>query len=623
MNQTIGNAVPLVGSASALYLGSIASTAWVLADRPAGSSATVADPLSLSTAIVPDIPGDYRVLLVAENTGGVRDTAELGFTAVTSRPPVVEFSLPSTVVLGDSIIIDASATVDPDSDPLAIEWVVDGGAYSSIMPPAYQTAVDSAMFAVVDTGTMSPRVYPYRMGKVTVTFRVTDGFFMRESTKEVTVLPKATPNFVFLSRYETWTLNTLGYYGFGAMQVFEGSLWCWVFGTYLTPNFALNSNPAQSYAMPSGLHYVDGNRIFNARGANGLDIYDTDQYRSFTETRTNWRPYGATGLPVPQVAQAYPRDPTLFMTCGTGGLLAYENYTSGPGTRVGVYRDGNSWGKFAVDGTNLYALIAGSDTVKVIEIAAPGAMTLAGSFAVPAPFTRIRKSGELLFLQNDTMLVMYDVSSLSAPVLRGRLDVPRTHLPVNIYWNFWVHGTYLVLGTQEGIYEYDISDPASPQLLESYITGHPNTNVYLDDYRLVSTQWDQLGYGAPGRLEGLLTFDTGITGVVPEEVEVPAGFVLQQNYPNPFNPSTTIRYGLPERAHVQLSVFNTLGQQVATLVEAEVDAGYHEVQFDASRLASGVYLYQLRVRGSDSALPRVSRGGAGSLVETRKLILLR
>jgi len=62
---------------------------------------------------------------------------------------------------------------------------------------------------------------------------------------------------------------------------------------------------------------------------------------------------------------------------------------------------------------------------------------------------------------------------------------------------------------------------------------------------------------------------------------------------------------------------------VATLVEAEVDAGYHEVQFDASRLASGVYLYQLRVRGLDFALPRGSRGGASSFVETRKLILLR
>ena len=89
---------------------------------------------------------------------------------------------------------------------------------------------------------------------------------------------------------------------------------------------------------------------------------------------------------------------------------------------------------------------------------------------------------------------------------------------------------------------------------------------------------------------------------------LPREFALDQNYPNPFNPSTTIRYALPARSHVTLTIFNTLGQQVATLVEGEVEAGYHEVQFDASRLSSGVYLYRLT---------------AGSFVETRKLVLVR
>lgn len=85
-------------------------------------------------------------------------------------------------------------------------------------------------------------------------------------------------------------------------------------------------------------------------------------------------------------------------------------------------------------------------------------------------------------------------------------------------------------------------------------------------------------------------------------------FFLEQNYPNPFNPSTFFRYTVPQRSRVVLSVFNTLGQLVTTLMNEEEQAGYHEVKFDGSGLSSGVYFYRIE---------------AGSFVETRKLILLR
>jgi hypothetical protein len=81
-----------------------------------------------------------------------------------------------------------------------------------------------------------------------------------------------------------------------------------------------------------------------------------------------------------------------------------------------------------------------------------------------------------------------------------------------------------------------------------------------------------------------------------------------QNYPNPFNPSTTIRYALPHKSAVQLTVFNTLGQQVAVLQNGEQEAGYHDVRFDGTNLSSGVYFYRIQ---------------SGDFVETRKLILLR
>jgi flagellar hook assembly protein FlgD len=83
---------------------------------------------------------------------------------------------------------------------------------------------------------------------------------------------------------------------------------------------------------------------------------------------------------------------------------------------------------------------------------------------------------------------------------------------------------------------------------------------------------------------------------------------LYQNYPNPFNPSTIITYSLALHLHVCLSIYNTLGQLVTTLVQGEQDAGYHSVRFDGSNLASGVYFYRLQ---------------AGTYVETKKLLLLK
>jgi hypothetical protein len=105
--------------------------------------------------------------------------------------------------------------------------------------------------------------------------------------------------------------------------------------------------------------------------------------------------------------------------------------------------------------------------------------------------------------------------------------------------------------------------------------------------------------------------------------ELPTEYALHQNYPNPFNPSTTIRYALPERSFVTLVLYNILGQRVVTLAEGEREAGYHEVRFEASGFASGVYLYRIQVHRLDSAIGQDSRSGAGDFVQTRRLVLLR
>ncbi len=104
---------------------------------------------------------------------------------------------------------------------------------------------------------------------------------------------------------------------------------------------------------------------------------------------------------------------------------------------------------------------------------------------------------------------------------------------------------------------------------------------------------------APVNKEESLTFairsKTGETWTKEIKIQVspPEKFELLQNYPNPFNPTTTICYQLTRDSKVQLKVYNLLGQQVATLVDGEKQAGYHQEIFDASRYASGMYIYRI------------------------------
>ncbi len=96
--------------------------------------------------------------------------------------------------------------------------------------------------------------------------------------------------------------------------------------------------------------------------------------------------------------------------------------------------------------------------------------------------------------------------------------------------------------------------------------------------------------------------------IINSTVEPPAQFLLNQNYPNPFNPSTIISFQIPERGQTRLKVFDALGNEVATIVNEVMEAGVHEVEFNAVGLTSGVYIYTLI---------------SGEFSQSQKMILLK
>ncbi|MDH3268545.1 MAG: YCF48-related protein, partial [Ignavibacteria bacterium] len=129
--------------------------------------------------------------------------------------------------------------------------------------------------------------------------------------------------------------------------------------------------------------------------------------------------------------------------------------------------------------------------------------------------------------------------------------------------------------------------------------------------RLLSVYFldDNTGWAVGDGSTIIKTTNGGVTFVDEKnDLEFPQSFVLYQNYPNPFNPSTTISWQSPVGSHQTLKIYDVLGNLVVTLVDEYRIAGSFEVDFDATDLTSGVYIYQIIV---------------GNYIQTRKMILLK
>ena len=136
-----------------------------------------------------------------------------------------------------------------------------------------------------------------------------------------------------------------------------------------------------------------------------------------------------------------------------------------------------------------------------------------------------------------------------------------------------------ILFTPDGGITWEVQD--------STLIGAPFSIFFIDDHK----GW-LVGYN--GMI--MATTNGGVVNIDGKNIsqdELPQQFMLAQNYPNPFNPVTTIKYALPKKANVLLEVYNIAGQRMATLVDAPMSAGFHEVQFKTKNLPSGLYIYRI------------------------------
>lgn len=148
--------------------------------------------------------------------------------------------------------------------------------------------------------------------------------------------------------------------------------------------------------------------------------------------------------------------------------------------------------------------------------------------------------------------------------------------------------------TEAGLCWYDGVDvgvfPASPGGVPQW-GGLPNSNIRELEYKAIVGGYE-LWMSCKGRGIAVLTVIENPTSIENENVAL-INFELSQNYPNPFNPSTKIGFNFPERNFVTLKVYNVLGSEILTLLNEDMSAGFHQIDFNAEDLSSGVYFYTL------------------------------
>lgn len=237
------------------------------------------------------------------------------------------------------------------------------------------------------------------------------------------------------------------------------------------------------------------------------------------------------------------------------------------------------------------------------------------------------------FFNND--MLIHGSASISPDTLRFIHRTPpeqaiRFPLVYNASWNssFTKTDTTYILGVPTNIYAGDLSksmivdgygtlkvasyDLQCLRLKRTLTSPQPGDNEFWFITRegtilMVLGIAGQPDTGTVQITSAVLLVSQSLDGVNDERY-FPAVFSLSQNYPNPFNPTTTIQYSLSSLAFVILKIYDVLGREVATLVEGVQTQGHQSVEFNASGLPSGVYLYRIE---------------AGSFSETKKLVLLR
>jgi photosystem II stability/assembly factor-like uncharacterized protein len=360
-----------------------------------------------------------------------------------------------------------------------------------------------------------------------------------------------------------------------------------------------------------------------------------------TDNGTSWTP---TGLKDNYIVALVANGTTLLAaTDGNGVCVSTDNGTTWTQTMLNTYTNGNYVSSVAISGTNLFAgtlyngIFLSTDNGTTWTQTSPKWAYVNSLVVSPNGtggtnlFAVAKGTGAFLSTDNGTNWTEVDnglpwnyVNTLTvSPNGTGGTNLFAAANGSNAFLSTDNGTNWIKTGTINGNVSVFALSGKNIFVGTDSFSGQGGVSLSSDN----SASWTDVSTGLPGTDVNILTVGSTdiflwtaiggiykrslsemITAVKGNENQIPAKFWLDQNYPNPFNLSTTINYSLPKTGHVALKVYDVLGKEVATLVNEKESSGNYYIQFNANKLASGIYFYRLI---------------AGNLVMTKKLILMK
>jgi hypothetical protein len=237
-----------------------------------------------------------------------------------------------------------------------------------------------------------------------------------------------------------------------------------------------------------------------------------------------------------------------------------------------------------------YAYIAvefSPDCFQILNIENPANPILVGGLSSHGDPSGVYVSGEYAYLATGDLLSI-DISNPASPEIAGQLH--------DSYSNVFISGNYAYTTSYyygNGLQSVDISSPQNPLIAENYYIPGNGHNIFgVGEYLYIASQYS------------MLILRSNPTGINDSNL-IPSEFHLFHNYPNPFNSQTTLIYNLPQFGPVTLSIYNVMGQKMATIVDGMQEAGEHRAVWNADKVPSGIYFTRLEMGEKNQTLRMV------------------